>query len=944
MGLLRYFIVFSWAVFLAGIALAGHKPVPLYEDDWRNVRKGTAECVFDKQIRELGAVWTPDLGPPIGVLYCMRCTCVPYHKKKRIVARVQCHSIKNQCPVPTCDDPVVLPGRCCKTCPGDISPDTVQDIVPQNVAEVEEKNGKHYAALLTGRSSLVLKNEFVKPIGDLNKNNVVATGRFSMHKRNLYYSFYISENAARPQSLQFIDNQGNILEEFTLSHAGGYVNSLYQNASRKVCGVWRRLAKDYRKLLKQEKMYAVLVWGTKDPAEFTLSGLITKNSALQTELLSALLEPSPGCDSNSMAGAGGTAIVSLSTTVTPSINVAIMFNGLFMPSELENVPINITLSMDDRRQVVLQEIAKVTKPAIDVNVVNVSATITQAHLRYLTRGRVLLSVSSVTKPEALRLSGNIITKASCEIFQSTLSSSNGANPDSVSGMAWLYLNNAGSLIYNIQIDKLPPKENPPMITLIDTGSKKKTELESLIPYFHGDGWANGTLDKLTPRVLEPLYAGDLAINVATTSDNSLIKGKLTAKPVDEARDAPAPVLLKREYSNLSTATVGLAWISVDNECHLHYDVSITGIGDRKMELWMEMYPFIAPGAPFINKELESFQGNSVEGSPVEVLSREELIKLETGVNFLKVKDASTKVVLLMATVTKVSIPPPCRPYTTSPDNSIPDLYDHPQVVSTGECFFEEKFYKNEEIWVSSKNACQMCFCQNGAAKCDFMTCPEVNCTDGKMITVEGECCSVCVNNSIPPRDQKCSWNGKSYLPSVKFHPFLIPTGFDLCTECYCDPSDLQIKCSRLDDNEKLCCNKNNCNNKFNINDPLSDDFISPDIPDYSVKHQGSEYSKKKENFAAKILEEGGCKNPSNPKKPFANGTEYHPYIDSLGEYKCVTCKCQNGTPNCSRQHCDAQTCKKIQDIKRRKEKFNQSDFCCSPKDCRKLRHKKKHTS
>lgn len=40
-------------------------------------------------------------------------------KKRRIVARVQCRNIKNECPKPTCDEPVLLPGRCCKACPGD---------------------------------------------------------------------------------------------------------------------------------------------------------------------------------------------------------------------------------------------------------------------------------------------------------------------------------------------------------------------------------------------------------------------------------------------------------------------------------------------------------------------------------------------------------------------------------------------------------------------------------------------------------------------------------------------------------------------------------------------------------------------------------------------------------------------------------------------------------
>ncbi len=41
------------------------------------------------------------------------------HKKRRIVGRVRCKNIKSECPVPAgCDDPVLLPGRCCKVCPG----------------------------------------------------------------------------------------------------------------------------------------------------------------------------------------------------------------------------------------------------------------------------------------------------------------------------------------------------------------------------------------------------------------------------------------------------------------------------------------------------------------------------------------------------------------------------------------------------------------------------------------------------------------------------------------------------------------------------------------------------------------------------------------------------------------------------------------------------------
>ena len=41
------------------------------------------------------------------------------HKKRRIVGRVRCKNIKTECPKVNCADPVLLPGRCCKICPGE---------------------------------------------------------------------------------------------------------------------------------------------------------------------------------------------------------------------------------------------------------------------------------------------------------------------------------------------------------------------------------------------------------------------------------------------------------------------------------------------------------------------------------------------------------------------------------------------------------------------------------------------------------------------------------------------------------------------------------------------------------------------------------------------------------------------------------------------------------
>lgn len=217
----------------------------------------------------------------------------------------------------------------------------------------------------------------------------------------------------------------------------------------------------------------------------------------------------------------------------------------------------------------------------------------------------------------------------------------------------MYLSNQGSLIYNVQVNNLDPHHKFPIVTLVDTSNKKRAELEDLTLYFH-DGWANGTLDKLTPKILDPLYSGKLDVSVAF-GNSTVIHGRLNSRPVADARDAPAPILLRRENSTLPSYVVGLAWISVDSDCHIHYDVTISGLSqEKKLSLYVEMYPTLAPGAPSFNKHLEDFDGNQVEGSPVDPLTDTELDMLDAGYNFIKVKDKDTSALLLASATTRVS--------------------------------------------------------------------------------------------------------------------------------------------------------------------------------------------------------------------------------------------------------------------------------------------------
>lgn len=603
-----------------------------------------------------------------------------------------------------------------------------------------------FGALLTGRTSFMLKrDDLLSTYATNNPQNFAATGRFSFHKKNLYYSFYISEKAIRPRAIQFIDNEGRILEEHSLVIPSNGPYSIYQNSTGKVCGVWRRVPRDYRRLLREDQMNVVLLWGGKQQTELALAGPISKYPALSTELFSALLEPGAGTNPDQMAGAGGTAIVSTSSGVTSSIHLTIVLNGLFSPDEMADVPLNIRLESVEKKQVILEDIQRVKKPNHDINIIEVSSPVSVYDLRLLTRGKLQIVVESRKRPEALRIVGNVVTRVSCELFQTLLATHNPESKTKSNGLAWLYLNKDGSLVYNIQTHNLNIGENP-LITLIDDSAKRKTELEDLTSSLQMDH-AQGTVDRLGPRVLEPLYNGDLAINIATESETSLIRGKFVVRPVADSRDSQEPLLLKRASEQSPAHSVGMAWVAVDNECNLHYEVTVTGIASHfhPLALYLEDIPLEAYGAPVSRRLLEEFNGNHLEGFVLSIPSTD-LAKLESSVCFLEVMSKDKNEKLLRSKLKPIKVPNHCYPiysdndvgFATASDNSDNNLHN-----AETKCYHSERFYDDGEQWYSSQESCTLCSCGNGRVKCDAIKCPPLKCKKDEQLQRKGDCCPTC---------------------------------------------------------------------------------------------------------------------------------------------------------------------------------------------------------
>lgn len=610
-----------------------------------------------------------------------------------------------------------------------------------------------FGALLTGRTSYFLKREEIKTVYATNNPlNIVATGRFTFHKRNLYYSFYISDKAKRPRAVQFIDETGHILEEHILVMPSSGPISVYQNETGKLCGVWRRVPRDYRRLLRDDQMSVVLLWGGKYQAELALAGKISKYPALSTELFSSLMEPAADANPEVMAGAGGTVIVSTSSGATSSIHLTLVLNGLFSYDDINDVPLNIRLESAEKKQTVLEDILIVKKPAHDYNVIEFSSPVTTHDLRLLTRGKILITVESRKRP-ALRIHGNIMTRVACELFQTLLVPSSVESKSKSSGMAWLFLNRDGSLVYNIQTDELNLQESP-LIALVDDSGKRKTELEDLTPSLSFSN-AIGVIDRLGPRVLEPLYAENLAINVATVNEESLIRGRLVSRQVADSRDSIEPILLKRTDTNSPAQSMGMAWLAVDNECSLHYELTLNGYFNHQQsyQLILEEIPIEAPGAPVTTKVLDEFSGHYLEGFVIG-LSSYELAKLEASVCYLQVKSKDGDL-LLKGKLRSTKIPLHCSPLQN--DNNVPNVFspndhsDNHLPMGDTKCFHSGRFYDEGEQWRNGLETCSMCSCLHGRVKCEMVKCPLLKCKGEEMLQPrKGECCPTCSSKYTQP--------------------------------------------------------------------------------------------------------------------------------------------------------------------------------------------------
>ncbi|GLD52889.1 chordin, partial [Lates japonicus] len=189
--------------------------------------KGLSGCSFGGRFYSLEDTWHPDLGEPFGVMHCVQCHCEPQKSRRgKVFGKVNCKNIKQDCPDPNCDDPILLPGHCCKTCPkGDDLKQT--DSVLENFEYFHEKGKEKEDDLhksYNDRSYLSSEDvgpgesrtDFVAVLTggtDSLSSSGVARARFSLTRTSLAFSITY-QRMGRPGKIVFLDSDGTTAFEY----------------------------------------------------------------------------------------------------------------------------------------------------------------------------------------------------------------------------------------------------------------------------------------------------------------------------------------------------------------------------------------------------------------------------------------------------------------------------------------------------------------------------------------------------------------------------------------------------------------------------------------------------------------------------------------------------------------------------------------------------------
>uniref|UniRef100_A0A8C7H6T3 Chordin n=1 Tax=Oncorhynchus kisutch TaxID=8019 RepID=A0A8C7H6T3_ONCKI len=786
-------------------------------------------CSFGGRFYSLEDTWHPDLGEPFGVMHCVKCYCETQRGRKgKVLGKVSCKNVKRDCPEPSCDAPVLLPGQCCKTCPkGDVDRKQVEAMFDgfEYFQEKEKEDDLHK----TYNDRSYLSSEDISPGESRTDFVAVLTG---------------VTDSWLPSS------SGVARARFSLTRTSLTFSITYQRRE-------------------------------------VIEGKIIKHRALFAETFSSTLT-----SEEEHSGMGGIAMLTLSDTEN-NLHFVLILQGLIQHRERDSplVPIQVRLQY---RQHVLREIhANVT--AYDTDFAEVLTDLNSRELFWLSRGQLVITVETEVQ-DPRHISGFITGRKSCDTIQSVMSSGDALTPGKTGGVgsAFFHLHDNGTLDYQVQLVGASSEVMGLTIELKPRRRSKRSVLYDLTPEFdRPSGRATGSWSRVEARHIHMLLQNELFINVATAHSQEgelrgQIKGLLYSGLEAPRHEIPVPLAGQFVAPPVLTSAGGHAWVSVDERCHLHYEIVVAGLSKADdLTVNAHLHGLAEIGelderSTNHKRLLTGFYGSQAQGV-LKDISVELLRHLDRGTAFIQV---STKVNTRGEIRGRVHVPNNCE-FRTKGEVELAEFDDlfvrDPEELKKDPhtCFFETQHHAHGSLWTPNYNHCFTCSCQKRTVICDPVICPVLTCS--RTIQPDDKCCPMCVERKIPKEmktperldehPEGCYFEGdqKMHAPGSTWHPFVPPFGYIKCALCTCKGATGEVHC------EKVTCPALTCSRPVRRS-PSDCCKECPEEDNPPLEH-------------ADMMQADGTSHCKFGKNFYQNSDNWHPRVPLMGEMKCITCWC-----------------------------------------------------
>ncbi|KFD73218.1 hypothetical protein M514_08047 [Trichuris suis] len=850
-------------------------------------------CHFGGRFYELEDEWNPDLGSPFGVMLCIRCKCITVQKKRRIVGRVTCKNFVKLCPKLKCADPVLLPGRCCKTCPGMESEPIEIFSGKKGAGDYHWNHGyQEFAALMSSRIGEAFDN--AKGIG---------RAYLTLDRSTLHISTYTERLEELPVALQILDTNGMIVFESVLKLTDG---------EQKACAVWTDVPRIYIQSLKLNELTIVLT--SKKQPEGIIGGTIVKHKMLSREVYSALLFANSIRGSQSTGGYGGFAAVDVQGNGDVLNIVAMITADRSARAELPKYAIATVAKGDGRFPASRLIRARLTATVNNSYTFEMSSTLTLTEQRWLSRGHLSVSLS-VENLSPNQFSGRLVPKRSCDVYQAVLSESfelDVQQPNGTAGYAIIDILKDSAVKYKVKVAGFNDEELYGFTIERETRRhRRRVVAESDKPKELLNGLTFGTLNHfLNVKNLQLLLRERLMFEMTDVNGASLLRGPirrvLHSDVVKLTNNLPTLLSGSGFAQPVRTSAAGVAWLATSdngNACSISYVVVLTGLPALKPEDLK---------LSFCDKEnnqclaqLTTFRSASVELTEMTLYGRLTFIPvavldaLKGNRLYLNVSTPAHQIGEIAGTV---SIENNCKSRHLQQDSFVSE--DQAAAAAnllarSTDCVYNDITYKDGDSWPASHSECTSCSCLRGNVKCEAVVCPQTECAN--FVRLPGECCPVCPlenDNSVGGQKKGCFWqsDGKWHAHGTAWHPYLPPFGYSRCALCTCPHYATEVVC------RKTTCSTPSCPPQYRYRENALD--CCPKCRTSLLSTQAPSTTPKLEE-PQRDSSTGSC---FFNRHWYPNDSVFAPKILHVGSLKCVTCRCQAGRVLCQRPACSSVPC------------------------------------